>query len=127
MRKLSLSTLLTLTTITLTGLLGVTAFRLRQAQDLSEDLRWDLMFAELDARDLAIAADRRADRQAERDPLFVYRAGAATPQGPYADPLEARQDAEDLARQWPDTPVHLLVSSKSVMTPPNEPHWDGAD
>lgn len=98
--------------VTLSG----TGRKLSQLSELNEEMRTDLMFAEMDAR-------ARADAQLADEPLFVYRAGAAVPQGPYLDAEHARADAEALARQWPGTPIHVLTSANNVLSS-DEVAWE---
>lgn len=98
-------------------ILSVTARRLHELEELNADLRTDLMFAELDACDCEQLGTTHAD------PHFVFRSGAAVPQGPYGDPHDAQDAAEELARQWPGTTIHLLASVGNVMTS-DEPTWD---
>lgn len=94
---------------------------------------------ELEAERDQLAVDLRDERSAHilkasefdeflghtpRRPLWVYREGGAVPHGPFALFAEARQAAEDLANQHPDTPVHILASVGNCLTSAPGPQWE---
>ncbi|BDP44881.1 hypothetical protein DAETH_48500 (plasmid) [Deinococcus aetherius] len=60
-------------------------------------------------------------------PAWLWTPDWASPQGPFHDPAQLRQRAEDLARESPGVTIHVLGPLSTVVCPPPEPLWDSGE